>query len=432
MQRVDSRPRDVEVHRVFMTVSGGDMCNVGDIAMLQVAVARVRRLLPDAEIHVLTGCATRTERFLPTARPVMGDGRNTFFAPGSLFKQLALILPECERRAIVRFPCSTGRIIALKKRLRGRPAPEVLSFLKLIRSSSLVIATGGGYITDAFSHHGRSSLDTLEMAQRWGIPTALVGQGIGPIRGTKLRDAVRRVLSRAGLVCLREKRTGSVLLDELGIDPTRVVVTGDDAIELARPYASTSLGDALGINLRIANYAAVNSGHLVQMRDVAHSIAAELGAPLAAIPISSCPDASDRAHLDVLLDGFPRRLPILEPADEPASAIRSAGRCRVVVTGSYHAAVFALSQGVPAVCLTNSEYYADKFYGLREMFGAGCEVLTLGAADYADRLRFTVSNLWKAAAELRPFLLSAADRQIDVGNEAYNRLRQLLPTSVPV
>ena len=49
--------------------------------------------------------------------------------------------------------------------------------------------------------------------------------------------------------------------------------------------------------------------------------------------------------------------------------ITTIARCRLVVTGSYHAALFALSMGVPAIGIATSRYYEDKFLGLADQFG---------------------------------------------------------------
>jgi polysaccharide pyruvyl transferase WcaK-like protein len=55
----------------------------------------------------------------------------------------------------------------------------------------------------------------------------------------------------------------------------------------------------------------------------------------------------------------------------------------VVVAGSYHAAVFALSQGIPVVALVKSPYYVNKMVGLGDQFGAGCEIVRLDEGDVA-------------------------------------------------
>ena len=52
----------------------------------------------------------------------------------------------------------------------------------------------------------------------------------------------------------------------------------------------------------------------------------------------------------------------------PEALAAAAAGCRAIVTGSYHAAVFSLALGVPAVCLTKSPYYHAKFGGLPALF----------------------------------------------------------------
>ena len=44
--------------------------------------------------------------------------------------------------------------------------------------------------------------------------------------------------------------------------------------------------------------------------------------------------------------------------------IEQISRCRLVIVGSYHAAVFALAQGVSAIGLAGNAYYLQKFEGL--------------------------------------------------------------------
>ena len=52
----------------------------------------------------------------------------------------------------------------------------------------------------------------------------------------------------------------------------------------------------------------------------------------------------------------------------PEAVMKNVSACRMVVTGSYHAAVFALSQGIPALTISKSAYYDSKFNGLGDMF----------------------------------------------------------------
>ncbi len=108
----------------------------------------------------------------------------------------------------------------------------------------------------------------------------------------------------------------------------------------------------------------------------------------------------------------------------PVDLIRQVQRCRVVVTGSYHAGVFALANGVPTIGLAKSGYYVDKFLGLADMFGTGCEMVTLDRSDFAEALQSALMRLWKEAPALRPAILASAESQIAAGHAAYRRIRE--------
>ena len=105
-----------------------------------------------------------------------------------------------------------------------------------------------------------------------------------------------------------------------------------------------------------------------------------------------------------------------------AALIERVSHCRLVVTGSYHCAVFALSQGIPSVCIYNSEYYALKFRGLANQFGIGCAVIDRSGAMFREQLRDAILESWRTADETRPTLLRAAESQVEAGRRAYDAL----------
>ena len=110
----------------------------------------------------------------------------------------------------------------------------------------------------------------------------------------------------------------------------------------------------------------------------------------------------------------------------PADVVRQIGRCRSVVTGSYHAGVFALSQGIPIVAVTKSSYYDQKFAGLADQFGAGCHVVDLRVPGWPERLRSLVVAAHADADATRDQLLDAASHQVEQGRAAYARLAPLV------
>ena len=91
----------------------------------------------------------------------------------------------------------------------------------------------------------------------------------------------------------------------------------------------------------------------------------------------------------------------------------------VVDNGSYHSAVFALAQGIPAVCVARSRYYEDKFLGMFDQFRTEPRVVNVDTADWQSSLDDMLHLVWDEADRLRPALLTAAAEQVQRGLAAY-------------
>lgn len=355
--------------------------NRGDVAMLQVAVDRMRSLWPDAEIAVVTGDPDLLAELVPGTVPIR---------------------------------LTAGRV----SRALRRGGPDPLS------GADLLVAIGGGYLTDVDPEQSERVLRTIERAQAAGIPCVMFGQGIGPLRDPRLREIAARVLPKCALIALRESVTGAPLLEELGVPGDRVTVTGDDAIPLARAGAPETLGDGLAVNHRLASYLETDDAETEVIRGAVQHAAFERGVALIAIPVSEWDD--DRPGTARITQGYPRVEHPDAPAAPPQWAIARLDRARLVVTSTYHLAVFALSRGVPAVCVASSDYYRHKFQGLANLFGPGCTVVDLDGPDPGNALLAAIDALWEGADMLRPGLLAAADRQIALGEAAYARAQELV------
>jgi colanic acid/amylovoran biosynthesis protein len=301
----------------------------------------------------------------------------------------------------------------------------VEEFLTIARKASVFVVAGMGGLTSAFHEYAVMMLDTLALLQALKVPTVLFGQGVGPF-DDNLREKAADVLRNVDYIALREGRHGPALLRAWGVPEERWSVTGDDAVELAFQHRRQQLGRAIGVNLRVSNYSAVTDGMAARLREPLLQIASERGAPLRVIPISRLPDEADAMRVERLLDGY---APLEYPdsaVDSPMRVIEEIGPCRMVVTGSYHAGVFALSQGIPVIGLVGSDYYQWKFEGLAHQFGEGCRVLRLDMPSLASRLRTLMGELWDGAADLQPVLLAAAERQQEASRSAYSHVASLL------
>jgi polysaccharide pyruvyl transferase WcaK-like protein len=118
----------------------------------------------------------------------------------------------------------------------------------------------------------------------------------------------------------------------------------------------------------------------------------------------------------------------------PADIARRVSRCRVLVTGAYHLAVFALSQGIPVVALTSTAYYDDKFLGLGAMFGQGLTLVRLDDPGLEQTLAVAIEQAWRTAPDVREPLRARARQQVDASRAGFDRVAGLtqLRAAAPV
>ena len=297
---------------------------------------------------------------------------------------------------------------------------------ELLKDVDLFVATGAQYMSDACRDDALHVLDRIELAHLRGIPTAMVGQGLGPFEDRELRERASAVLPLVDLIFIRDQVSAPPLLNSLGVDPSHVIFTGDDAVELAYRGRTNKLGTRMGISLRTAHYTQVNKLQVEPLRSVLCQAAVKYNTRLQTIPISHSIHEQDDQTLRQFLKGVNRVSFERWRFDPPGEVIKRVGACRIVVTGAFHPAVFALSQGIPAIGIAKSEMYFDKFASLTDQFGEACQIIVLDDADLQPKLSKAIDTAWNLAEHCKPELLQAAERQIALGQAAYERLYDLV------
>jgi colanic acid/amylovoran biosynthesis protein len=419
--------------RILLDPGTLDGLNAGDVAMLRAAVLRFRRLQPDVRIDVLTLVPDDLASYCPGVEPVPDEGRLAWLAEQALFGQLRRRGPKpvgdslagATRALRLRWPSAFRGLLRAKMRLRGTSREPLDRFFEALCGADVVVIGGQASLNDTFAARAGTVLSTLEAAMALRKHTALVGQAIGPIRDPALAARARSILPKVDVISLREERTGRPLLEEFGVEPGRIEITGDDALELSHGLAVGTRGSAIGVNVRVASYAGTQDSVLGHLREILVSASQRLEAPLLPIPIAFHEGARDVGALRTLLAGASREEDGGATLRTPEAILSQVRRCRIVVTGAYHAAVFALGQGIPAVCLDASSYYHAKWNGLEELFGEGCRIVSLTEPEWEARLARTIDTAWAQADVVRADLLTAAARQVDAGRAAYARIAAL-------
>lgn len=396
--------------RILIDQSEYDLLNLGDVAMLQSCVARLREQWPAAEIMVITHDQRRLASYCPGTIAVRTA------ADLSIFRHLprrARLISEQAWKTIV--PYFSGRSGGHQISQSSHTA------IQAVYEADLVVASGGAYVTDTWWWHAAGVLSLLSLAQRLGKPTAMFGQGIGPIGLRALRAQARGVLPGLSVLGLREDRVGRDLALSLGTQAGALVVTGDDALEMIGNPTSI-IGDALGVSLRVSGYSGVDLAMAAMVSDLTLEMAATFNAPIVGLPVSwHTADGEILRRLFLHKDN--RAGIVVDDLISPAALAAATAACRVVITGSYHAAVFGLAQGIPAVCLTKSPYYDAKFGGLQALFPDACFVVSLDEPRFPGHMRAALQQAWQLPATARITAKETAARLRDAGRSAYAQFR---------
>lgn len=415
---------------------GSEYRNVGDVSMLQVAVERLHKLFPKACIEVLTDSAENLARFCPAARPLDNRGRALWFANGVLLGRYTNLTPRWFVDLLVRlkttirskYPKLLKAIVVWRLKHRNRPtdAEAVTAFSHALRNADLLLICGAGGFYDGCQAWNLDILDLLEAAIQRNLPVVMLGQGFGPVSDPLVLKRAAKVLPLVNFITLRGGRGSLAILRSLGVPESIVQTTGDEALELAYEARSEEHGRGLGINLRFAGSASTNDDDIENIRPVLQEFARRHSVSLIPLPIAMHAWSRDDLTIKQLLIGFDEQSDGGKTLDSPLKVIKRAAHCRVVVTGAYHAAVFALAQGIPVVGLAKSVYFSSKFLGLEDQFGQGCQTVFLNEPALPERLHSAIERAWQNADTLRQPLQAAALRQIELSRRSYERVKDLV------
>lgn len=409
--------------------------NMGDVSMLQVSVYRLRGLFLDARIEVLTDSAENLARFCPGARPLDNRGRVLWFENTVMLGRfsrwsptwLRTLLTSLRQRSRLHVPNLLLGILMerLKRKNRGEEAEAVRGFVRALQNADLLVMSGAGGFYDGSRAWNMEILDLLEAGTQRKIPVVMLGQGFGPLSDEMVLERAANILPSVDFITLRGGRGSSEILRSLGVLDSSIETTGDEALELAYESRAREIGRGLGICLRFAASAATNDDDVERMRPVLQEFARKHDVRLIPLPIAIQVHTRDDLAIRKLLRGFDDQSDGGKTLDSPLRVIKQAGTCRVVVTGAYHAAVFALAQGIPVVGIAKSAYFAGKLLGLEDQFGEGCQTILLSDPDWPEKLTGSIEQLWEDAERLREPLQAAARRQIELTKMSYERVKRI-------
>ena len=308
--------------------------------MFVAAVRRIRKLCPSATISALTRNPEKLKYYCADVQPVVMDCAHAWWGWPALFPISRRWIPEgfysylnnLDNSAKRKIPVFCNSLMRISSNVRPHRKRLIERYFNALKSADVVILTGCGFLTDAFGSNAVRILHFFELAKNLGKRTAMFSQGFGPLKERSIREVARETLSGVDFLALREKLNGLKLLSSLGLNTDRVVVTGDDALEIALGCEPVDARDVLGVNLRIAEYALVEATHIAIARNTIVRFLKSVRASGIPVPISTPPNIDDWQEIDHAFEGTGVLRKVGRPSDV-YELIQLINRCRVMWYG---------------------------------------------------------------------------------------------------
>ncbi len=363
---------------------------------------------------------------------ILIDSSN-YFSNGSVnLGDIALYQAAARRLAQVFPGCSISIVSADPQLILTQCAPlepiapnDPHALQSALSKADLVLLSGGGYFSDNFADHAIRLLSTLDAAQTLGRATAIMSPGFEPVTNADLIEVATKVLPKVKLLGCREGRTSPAALRSFGVAEGAWTVTGDDAIEIAAGTPTAKKRNAIGFNLRIAHYSDVETVAARLAATAVAATAAAVEAPIVNLPIN-LEGPNDHSAVEFALQGQSVRRLECEPAKTPQDLIDRIDQCRLVVTGSFHAAVFALARGTPVVAIASADHYRHKFGGLADLYPDGCVVIDSDIRSLAVSVQAATLRAWFEANALRQRIQHRTQVLLSRQRQFWGRLAEIV------
>ncbi len=233
---------------------------------------------------------------------------------------------------------------------------------------------GGGNLNDLFETLLRQKCTLMQSFLNEGKTVTLSGQQLGPFRSKVQEEKLMQILKQVAWIGVRDTES-LVLCTRYGIEPKQCELTGDDSLSLAPAAASKTISilngyglqqnQFLAINVRIGTYVQEHRKHLPGIGTMFEALSQKLSLPLLFVPISRNPIDDDKSAATELAKHMRTRFQVLETEHSTVSDIKGIiGAATGCIGTSWHFCTFAVTQGIPALCLHGSNYYAQKARGI--------------------------------------------------------------------
>ncbi|RKY36074.1 MAG: hypothetical protein DRP78_04560 [Candidatus Omnitrophota bacterium] len=343
---------------------GYGYANTGDEAQLNACIRHWQRIVPLAEIIVLTP----NQKYTMRAHNV-----KVFDAPRNIFFR-ADTLPHYGKSDY--YFCLIYPLIALRLLLGISLFQKEKELLYLLKQADILHLTGGGYLTGMTRSRLWDNMLLIKLACQRGVKVVCSGQTIGVFK-----NFIDFFLAKWGLSCVEEIYVRDVTdsatdLKKIGITEKKVHIAFDDALFCEQ------LDDAAVNNILLENnivlsepFVAVNfhfwgqdesiRGKIVdRMAEICDYISTQFKEKIVLVPmINSDIGACKSLQMTMAAPS------VILKYDFDFRVIKAViGKAKYCLTFKHHPIIFAMANNIPTISIALDKYYERKNIGALEFF----------------------------------------------------------------
>lgn len=259
----------------------------------------------------------------------------------SIVRRLRAVEPNCELWALSNAPAATNAAYGIRCFNRW----SLPQLAKALLSCDVFVAGGGSLLQDATGSRGiKYYLYLLYAAKLLGKKVFLYAQGIGPIDDEKNRRLTARMLRKCDYITVRDKDAAEYM-QGLGIEDSRLQLACDPVLALqSREYAPMlPMGLKMGFALRECKD--LNISTLAQVADYF----AQKGWTIVFLPFCS---PNDVAVSKLVLSEMKQKAFIMQDEMLPRDMLAAIGACNFIVGIRLHSLIMAAANAVPFAALS--------------------------------------------------------------------------------
>ncbi|MCD6459748.1 polysaccharide pyruvyl transferase family protein, partial [bacterium] len=255
--------------------------------------------------------------------------------------------------------------------------PEEARLLDSINKSSLLLLSGGGYLTGMTLSRLWDNCLLIRLGSAMNVPAVASGQTIGVFK-----DKISPILAKWGLkrlkfITVRDKKDSIKALSSIGIKGNHITSTFDDAL-FCEASSKSRINDTLKNNgiLNDKPYVVVNAHYWGQKDELSNRIISEMA--------DFCDKISNQKNVNIIF------LPMHKSDEKPESHIIKKMKTKNVylykygydfkdarglikfseccVTMKHHPIVFSCGEEVPVISIAFDDYYKHKNIGALSLF----------------------------------------------------------------